>query len=147
MSLRWVFIAGALALLALPIDLWLLPKPKIDDMAPEVAQLRLLRMVVQDWKTKHPDAPAPDLTSPEMRCLLGPDLTFIDAWGSPYLVSLEPEEDGSEETVVLSFGPDHLRGTLDDLRVPKAYAANPPAANAGTVAPSPLLPTSRPATR
>ena len=127
MSFRWhrLWIAGAGALLALPVAFWLLlPKPRgCQLVAPEVQQALQLRTAVQDWQREHPGAPAPDLTSPEVRRSLGPDLTFLDPWGWPYVMFNEPEEGpGGEETVVLSFGPDHIRGTLDDFRVPRASA-------------------------
>jgi hypothetical protein len=147
---HWVLIAGAGALLALALAFCLRLEQIADSgyyLPPEAAQVRQLRMIVQDWKTEHPGAPAPDLTSPEVRRSLGPDLTFIDPWGTPYLVIFEPDEGRGEETVVLSFGPDHIRGTIDDLRVPQAYAESPPAADGGTAAPPPLPPASRPATR
>ncbi|MEO8178817.1 MAG: hypothetical protein ABI895_08295 [Deltaproteobacteria bacterium] len=122
MRLRWrpmMFWAVPAGLLAFSLGfLWLRSGMRICDMeSPAHNEARLIRRAIEKWREQHGDV-CPDLASLRGAGLLDAQTDGTDPWGAPFRWACQ------SDTVVVSSGPDHLDGTLDDVVVPRASASS-----------------------
>jgi hypothetical protein len=71
-----------------------------------------LQSIADGWRADHDNAcPTPRRLKREKQLSAGSSLN--DPWGSPFQIICK-----GDDTTVVSFGPDKLRGTLDDIQFP-----------------------------
>ncbi len=68
---------------------------------------------VDRYRAAHIGEPCPTLQQLRTGGAFDAGTSLVDAWGAPYELECRPDD-----TVVVSSGPDTVRGTADDLRVP-----------------------------
>jgi hypothetical protein len=81
---------------------------------------RVLRRAISSWQEAHPGDLCPDLPSLRSGGFLTANANDSDPWGTPFRWTCAPEP------IVFSIGPDRIRGTLDDVEVPRSARARPP---------------------
>ena len=104
----FVLVAGATA-----VDVYMTPRFVShcgrDDTK---TSLRAFHAVAEAWRANHGnECPTPQRLKDDKE--LAASSSLVDAWGSPYLIGCN-----EDTTIAMSFGPDKIAGTTDDVVFP-----------------------------